>query len=157
MSDITTDYMAIFEPDPEPAQAPALPPKAKPPRAPSGDRRVERAVAVCRLSRPQRELLAKAAGIRGYDDSDAAVVRLVGTCHKAAKVVGRVLAIAEADPLEAGVLAAELAPDREEKAAAWAVAGGEGPVPRAAELAKACKALAPGTLHDLRTIAEALR
>jgi hypothetical protein len=30
MSDTTTDYMAIFNPEPEPVQAPAPPPKAKP-------------------------------------------------------------------------------------------------------------------------------
>jgi len=150
--DTSTDYLSVFEPEPEPAATapePAPRRRGRPGRPPAGDRRIERAVAICRLSRPQRELVARLAGVRGYDDSNAAVARLIGPATEAAALAERLVAIAEADALDAGVLAAELSADRDAKAVAWSVAGGEGAVPRAAELARAPMARAASPVANL--------
>jgi hypothetical protein len=156
----TSTYLSVFDTEPEATPAPEPEPvrrRGRPGRPPAGDRRIERAVAICRLSRAQRELLARLAGVRGFDDSNAAVARLVDPATDAARLAEKLVEITEADALDAGVLAAELAADREAKATAWAVAGGEGPVPRAAELARALKGLPTATVRDLRAIAEAVR
>ena len=99
--------------------------QAPKPRRSTGTRRaVERALAVARLERRQRELLARVLGERGYDDSDDDIARVVLASLEpesvALSALSALLEISGADPLEAGVTAMDLASDRKLLVGAWA-------------------------------------
>ena len=173
----TSDWQAAFEPatvdEPEETAVtePAAEDKDRPatttrPRrraTSSGPEHIVRlALAVAGLSKARRELLASLSGQRNYDDSEPARVRLVLAALQGASLAGvisRALELAGAEPLEAGVLAAELASDRQALAAAWAAVGAEG-APQVQRpgiaLARAAGAVSPGRRHDLEALKEVL-
>lgn len=129
----------------------------------STSRPVALTIAIVRLERHQRELLAGLAGLKAFDDGDDDLARLVSATLDAsvrlAKTVFALLSISGADPLEAGVLATELAADRATLSAVWGALG-TGPVPRerpGLALAKAAQGLTKAQLDDLTTLAETLR
>ena len=145
-------------------------PTARRPKRASGSRRtVELTLAVSHLEPRQRELLAHLNGLRGYDDGEPFVVRLVLASldqgSRAGAVLGQLLEIAKASPLEAGVLATELAGDRAVLAVAWAALASLGAVSGAAPgsqahaglaVAKAAQGLPAAALEDLSGVLEAL-
>ncbi len=143
---------------------------ARRPKRASGSRRtVELTLAVSHLEPRQRELLAHLNGLRGYDDGEPFMVRLVLASldqgSRAGAVLGQLLEIAKASPLEAGVLATELAGDRAVLAVAWAALASLGAVSGAAPasqahaglaVAKAAQGLSATALEDLSGVLEAI-
>lgn len=141
-------------------------------RRASGARRdVERTMAVMRLAGSQRGLLARLYGLRGYDDGDdAMIVRLVMTSldqsgKGTSAVVAKVIEIAQASQLEAGVLATELAVDKASLATAWTLLSAIGAVDEACPntaaraglaVAKASQSLKQATIDDLTKILGAI-
>jgi hypothetical protein len=139
-------------------------------RRSTGDRRaVERALAVARLDRRQRELLARVLGDRGYDDSDDAIVRIViGSLDPgsiAAGALSALLEISSADPLEAGVASMDLASERKLFSGAWAalvhLEAVKGPAPATTAkaglaIAKAAQGLPKPALGDLGQVVSVL-
>jgi hypothetical protein len=176
----TTDEDELDEETPEGTEAPALvestgkdaATKAQAPRSrrSTGDRRaIERALAVARLNRRQRDLLARALGERGYDDSDDAIVRIVLSSLEpgsvAADALSALLAISSADPLEAGVASMGLVSDRKLLSGAWAVLVYleviKGPAPTTTAkaglaVAKAAQGLPKPALDDLAKVVSVL-
>lgn len=139
------------------AQAP------KPRRSTGARRAVERALAIARLERRQRELLARVLGERGYDDSDDDIARVVLASLEpesvALSALPALLEISGADPLEAGVTAMDLASDRKLLSGAWAalaqlgVVKGQAPTTTAKAglaIAKAAQGLPGQALADLQ-------
>lgn len=138
-------------------------------RASGARRTVELTLAVSHLEPRQRELLAHLNGLRGYDDGEPFMVRLVLASldqgSRAGAVLGQLLEIAKASPLEAGVLATELAGDRAVLAVAWAVLASlgavSGPAPGSQAhaglaVAKAAQGLSATALEDLSGVLEAI-
>lgn len=139
-------------------------------RRSTGDRRaVERALAVARLDRRQRDILARALGDRGYDDSDDAIIKVViGSLEPgsaAADALSALISIADSSPLEAGVASMDLASDRKLLSGAWAALvhldAIQGQVPATTAkaglaIAKAAQGLPKPALRDLEKIVSVL-
>jgi hypothetical protein len=127
---------------------------------------VLRTLAVSHLDKRQRDVLARLVGVRDVGTGDDGVARVVLASlasGRAGTTARRLLGIAGADALEAGVLAAELAADRTALTSAWsalvALEASEGPVParRAGlALAGAVQSLTPARRRDLGAVSGAL-
>lgn len=142
---------------------------SKPRRSTGARRAVERALAVARLEKRQRELLARVLGERGYADSDDDIARIVLASLEpestAATVMSALLEISGADPVEAGVSSMELASDRKLLSGAWAalaqfaVVKGQAPsvtTKAGLAIAKAAQGLPAQALSDLKGIISVL-
>lgn len=106
----------------------------------------EKALAVDRLDEQDRHLLSILAGASG-DDVVSVTVALVAPGQRQSSSTRRdLLAVHDADPLEAGVEAAQLAADKNQFKAVWALAHGldlvSSPMPPSTVPAKAGLALA---------------
>lgn len=88
----------------------------------TGARKVaERALAVAKLSTGRRSLLAAAAGLRADADVLDVTVASIEAESKILAALSKALELTEADALEAGVMATELAADRSALAPVWAL------------------------------------
>ncbi len=172
--DLAAPAKSSAAPKPKPALETSEPaqkaePAQKVRRSTGTKRIVERTLALSRLERRQRELLAAMSAIRGYDDGGGAIARLVVTCLDTASrieaVLSQLIEVAKADPLEAGVLATELAGDKAALAAAWAALSSLGAVDEACPsttaraglaVAKAAQGLQGPALSDLAGIIAAI-